>query len=65
MVNSRKTNLLYSAAMDPQRMMMLLVLIVSLCLSYSNGNSDLEAPKDPAVDIQSEGMIQNFNFFFH
>ncbi len=64
MVNSRKTNLLFSAAMDPQRMMMLVVLIVSLCLSYSNGNSDLEAPKDPAVDIQSEGMIQNCNFFF-
>ena len=73
MVKSPKTNLLYftsssrcySATMNPPRMMLLLVLIVNLCVSFSNGNTELEAPKEPAVDIQNEGTIQHFNLFFN
>ncbi len=62
MIKATKTNSLYStscrsfsAAMDPRRMMLLLVLIVNLCLPFSNGNSNLEGLKETAVDAQIEG----------
>ncbi len=52
----------FSAAMDTQRMMLLLVLIVNLCLPFSNGNSNLEGLKESAVDAQSEGTTHFFQF---